>query len=149
MYVNLSGDYDPARLKEYADDLKDKLEELPQINRVDLVGAPEREFQINVDNARMQAAGLTFTDIAGSIRNENMDISGGQLDVGNMQRTLQLKGQFKSAADIEQVMVRNTKGAAIYLKDIATIRDTIKDRDSYARLDGKNVITPEHHQTQR
>ncbi len=141
MYVNVSGDYDPARLKKYADDLKDKLEELPQINRVDLVGAPEREFQVNVDNARMQAAGLSFNDIASAIRNENLDISGGQLDVGNMQRNLQLKGQFKSAADIEQVMVRNTRGAAIYLKDIATIKDTIKERDSYARLDGKNVIT--------
>jgi len=55
MYVNLSGDYDLVRLKKYADDLKDKLEDLPQINRVDIVGAPEREFQINVDNYRMQA----------------------------------------------------------------------------------------------
>jgi len=141
MYVNVSGDYDPARLKKYADDLKDKLEELPQINRVDLVGAPEREFQVNVDNARMQAAGLTFNDLSNAIASENKDISGGQLDVGNMQRTLQLKGQFKTAEDISQVLVRNSKGNAIYLKDVATIKDTIKDRDSYARLDGKNVIT--------
>ncbi|MFV0604457.1 MAG: efflux RND transporter permease subunit [Niabella sp.] len=141
MYVNISGDYDGVRLKKYADDLKDKLEELPQLNRVDLVGAPEREFQVNVDVARMQAVGITFNDISNAIQYENMDISGGQLDVGNMQRTLQLKGQFKTAADIEQVMVRNTKGAAIYLKDIANIKDTIKDRDSYARLDGDNVIT--------
>jgi multidrug efflux pump subunit AcrB len=58
MYVNLSGDYDLPRLKKYADDLKDKLEDLPQINRVDLVGAPEREFQINIDNYRMQSAGV-------------------------------------------------------------------------------------------
>ncbi|MBZ4190244.1 efflux RND transporter permease subunit [Niabella beijingensis] len=141
MYVNLSGDYDAQRLKKFADDLQDKLEELPQINRVDLVGAPEREFQVNVDNARMQAAGITFTNISDAIKYENMDISGGQLDVGNMQRNLQLKGQFKTKEDIEQVLVRNTKGAAIYLKDIAVIKDTIKDRDSYARLDGKNVIT--------
>lgn len=141
MYVNVSGDYDPARLKKYADDLKDKLEELPQINRVDLVGAPEREFQVNVDNARMQAAGLTFNDISTAIANENLDISGGQLDVGNMQRNLQLKGQFKTAEDIQQVLVRNSKGNAIYLKDVAVIKDTIKERDSYARLDGKNVIT--------
>lgn len=141
MYVNISGDYSAPRLKKFADDLKDKLEELPQLNRVDLVGAPEREFQVNVDNNRMQAAGLTFNDISNAIQYENMDMSGGQLDVGNMQRTLQLKGQFKTAFDIEQVVVRNTRGAPIYLKDIATIKDTIKDRDSYARLDGKNVIT--------
>ena len=141
MYVNVSGDYDLVRLKKYADDLKDRLEELSQINRVDLVGAPEREFQINVDNYRMQAANVTYDDIANAVSRENLDISGGLLDVGNMKRNLQLKGQFKTAFDIEKILVRNTSGFPIYLKDIAVIKDTIKDRESYARLNGKNVIT--------
>lgn len=141
MYVNLSGDYDGVRLKEYADKMQDRLEELPQITRVDMVGAPEREFQVNVDNARMQAAGITFDDIANAIKYENMDISGGLLEVGNMKRNLQLKGQFKTAYDIEKVILRNTSGNPVYLKDIASIRDTIKETESYARLDGKNVVT--------
>lgn len=141
MNINLSGDYDVVRLKKYADDLKDRLEELPQLNRVDLVGAPEREFQINVDNQRMEASGVTFDDIARSVQYENMDISGGQLEVGNTRRNLQLKGQFKTAYDIEKVVIRNANGAAIYLRDIATVRDTVKEKESYARLDGKNVIT--------
>lgn len=141
MYVNLSGDYDKVRLKKFADDLKDKLEDLPQINRIDIVGAPEREFQINVDNFRMQSAGVTFDDIANAVSRENMDISGGLLDVGSMKRNLQLKGQFKTAYDIEKVLVRNQSGAPIYLKDIAIIKDTTKDAESFARLDGQNVIT--------
>ncbi len=141
MYVNVSGNYDVVRLKKYADDLKDKLEELSQINRVDLVGAPEREFQINVNNYRMQSAGVTFDDIANAVSRENMDISGGLFDVGNTKRNLQLKGQFKTTFDIEKVIVRNSKGAPIYLKDIAEIKDTIKEKESYARLNGKNVIT--------
>lgn len=141
MYVNVSGNYDVVKLKEYAEDLQDRLEELSQINRVDLVGAPEREFQINVDNYRMQSAGVTFDDIANAVSRENLDISGGLLDVGETKRNLQLKGQFKTSFDIEKVIIRNTKGAPIYLKDIATIRDTIKEKESYARLNGKNVIT--------
>src|SRR4029077_1020700 len=79
MYVNISGNYDMQRLKKYADDVKDKLEELSQINRVDEVGAPEREFQINVDNFKMQSANITFNDIATAVANENLDISGGLL----------------------------------------------------------------------
>src|SRR5580698_11112804 len=67
MYVNVSGDYDMQRLKKYADDLKDKLEDITQINRVDEVGAPEREFQINVDNYKMQSANVTFNDIANAV----------------------------------------------------------------------------------
>jgi len=141
MYVNLSGDYDAVQLKKYADNLKDRLEELPQLNRVDIVGAPEREFQINVDNYRMQAAGVTFDDIAGAVSRENMDISGGQLEVGNSRRNLQLKGQLHTAFDIQNIVVRNQSGAPIYLKDIADVRDTTKEKESYARLDGKNVVT--------
>ncbi len=141
MYVNVSGDYDMVRLKKYADDIQDRLESMSQINRVDIVGAPEREFQINVDNQRMLAAGITFDNIEGAVARENMDITGGLLEVGNMKRTLQLKGQVKTASDLEKVVVRNTKGAAIYLKDIAEIKDTIKERESYARLDGNNVVT--------
>ena len=141
MYVNLSGDFDLPRLKKYADDMQDKLEELPQLNRVDIVGAPEREFQINVDNYKMRSANITFDDIAGAVSRENLDISGGLLDVGSMKRTLQLKGQFKTEFDLQKVIVRNTSGAPIYLKDIAEIKDTTKERESYARLDGKPVIT--------
>lgn len=141
MYVNLSGDYDLPRLKKYADDLKDKLEDLSQITRVDIVGAPEREFQINVDNYRMQSSGITFDDINAAVQRENMDISGGLLDVGKMKRNLQLKGQLKTAQDIGKIIVRNTSGAPIYLKDIARVIDTTKEKESYARLDGKNVVT--------
>ena len=141
MYVNLSGDYDLQRLKKFSDDLKDRLEDLPQINRIDIVGAPEREFQINIDNYRMQGAGVTFDDIANAVKGENLDISGGLLDVGNMKRTLQLKGQLKTATDISQIIVRNTSGSPIYLKDIAVIKVTTKEKESYARLDGKNVVT--------
>ena len=141
MYVNLSGDYDLPRLKKSADDLKDQLEDLPQMNRVDIVGAPEREFQVNIDNYRMQGAGVTFDDISNAVARENLDISGGLLEVGNMKRNLQLKGQLKTAKDIAQIIVRNQTGTPVYLKDIADVKDTTKEKESYARLDGKNVVT--------
>ncbi len=142
MYVNLSGDYDMIKLKKFADDAKDKLEDISQVMRVDIVGAPEREFQINVDNYKMQAAGVTFNDIDQAVKGENLDMTGGLLEVGNMKRTLQLKGQFKTADDIKQIIVRGTaNGTPIYLKDIANIKDTVKTSESYARLNGKNVVT--------
>jgi len=141
MYVNVSGNYDLVRLEKYASDLMSKIEELKQLNRVDMVGATEREFQINVDNYRMQAANVTYDDIANAVNRENLDISGGLLELGNMRRNIQLKGQFKTASDIEKVLVRNTSGFPIYLKDIAEVRDTVKERESYARLNGQNVIT--------
>ena len=112
MYVNMNGNYDRQHLKKYADDLKDKLEELSQMNRVDEVGAPEREFQINVDNYKMQSSNITFNDIANAVASENLDISGGLAGSGKYETDPQLKGQFKSAYDIEQIVIRNTTGCA-------------------------------------
>ncbi len=141
MYVNINGNYDLVQLSKYSELLKDKLENIFQINRIDIVGAPEREFQINVDNYKMQSAGITFDDITFAIQRENLDLSGGLLEVGSMNRNLQLKGQLKNANDISNIIIRNTSGAAIYLKDVASIVDTVKTNESYARLDGKNVMT--------
>ncbi|HRH51530.1 MAG TPA: efflux RND transporter permease subunit [Panacibacter sp.] len=141
MYVNVSGNFDLMQLKKYSDDIQDSLENISQINRVDEIGAPEREFQINVDRTRMQAAGITYDDIANAVSRENVDISGGLLQVGNMKRNLQLKGQFKTSFDIEKVVLNNIRSSPIYLRDIATIKDTIKQSESYARLNGNPVIT--------
>jgi multidrug efflux pump subunit AcrB len=141
MYVNLSGDYDGMTLKRYAEKLQDRFEELTEINRADIVGAPEREIQINVDPFKMQAAKLTFTDISNAIGYENKDVSGGLIDVGDMKRTIRVKGQFATAYDMHNIVVKNLTGGAMYLRDIAQIIDTVKQTESFARLDGKNVVT--------
>ena len=142
MYVNVSGDYDGIKLKEYADKMQDHFEELPEITRAEIVGAPEREIQVNVDPYKMTVAKVSFTDIENAISRENTDITGGLIEVGNMKRTLRVKGQFTSVMDLQNIVVRSSaRGASVYLRDIAELKDTIKDKDSYARLDGKNVVT--------
>lgn len=142
MFVNVSGDYDGIKLKEYADKMQDRFEELSEITRAEIVGAPEREIQVNVDPAKMAVARISFTDIENAIARENMDITGGLIETGTMDRTLMIKGQFKSAEDLKNIVVRSgAQGASVYLRDFAEIKDTIKEKDSYARLDGKNVVT--------
>ena len=142
MFVNVSGDYDGIKLKSYAEKLQDRFEELSEITRAEIVGAPEREIQVNVDPYKMQAAKISFMDIENAISRENRDITGGLLEVGNMKRTIKIKGQFTSALNLQDIIVRSSaRGASVYLKDIADIKDTIKEKESFARLDGKNVIT--------
>ena len=142
MFVNVSGDYDGVKLKEYAKKMQDKFEELSEISRAEIVGAPEREIQVNVDPYKMQAARVSFTDIENSISRENRDITGGLIEVGQMKRTLKINGQFASAMNLQDIVVRSSaRGATVYLKDIATLKDTIRNKESYARLDGQNVVT--------
>ena len=142
MFVNISGDYDAMKLKVYADKMQDKFEELSEVTRAEIVGAPEREIQVNVDPYKMTAARISFMDVENAISRENKDITGGLIEVGNMKRTLKVKGQFVSALDLQNIVVRSSaQGASVYLRDIAELKDTIRDKDSYARLDGKNVVT--------
>lgn len=142
MFVNVSGDYDGIKLKEYADKMQDRFEELGEITRAEIVGAPEREIQINVDPYKMTAARVSFTDIENAVSRENRDITGGLIEVGNMKRTLKLRGQFANALTLQHIVVRSSaQGATVYLKDIAEIKDTIKEKENFARLDGKNVVT--------
>ncbi len=142
MFVNISGDYDAMKLKAYADKMQDNIEELSEVTRAEIVGAPEREIQVNVDPYKMTASRISFMDVENAIARENNDITGGLIEVGNMKRTLKIKGQFATIADMQGIVVRSSaQGASVYLKDIAEIKDTIKDKDSYARLDGKNVVT--------
>lgn len=142
MFVNVSGDYDGIKLKEYADKMQDRFEELTEITRAEIVGAPEREIQVNVDPAKMAVSRIGFTDIENAIARENMDITGGLIETGTMRRTLKIKGQFTSAEDLKNIVVRSSaQGATVYLRDFAELKDTIREKDSYARLDGKNVVT--------
>ena len=142
MFVNLSGDFDGMQLKAYADKMQDKFEELSEISRAEIVGAPEREIQVNANPYKMQAAQISYTDIENAISRENHDITGGLIETGGQKRTLKVKGQFTSALDLQNIIVRSSaRGATVYLKDIAELKDTVKEKDSYARLDGKNVVT--------
>src|SRR6185436_8193593 len=132
MFVNVSGDYDGLKLKQYADKMQDRFEELNEINRAEIVGAPEREIQVNVDPYKMTLARVSFMDIESAISRENHDITGGLIDVGNMKRTLRVKGQFTGAADLQSIVVRSSaQGGTVYLRDIAELKDTIRDKDSY------------------
>lgn len=135
--INLSGDLGLEKIKSYADDLQDEIEGMEEVTRVDIVGALEREFQINVDLYKMQAAGISFDEIESAVTYENVTISGGQLDLGGMERTLRILGEFNNIEDLKNILVRD----GIYLKDIAQVIDSYADRESYARLMGEDVIT--------
>src|SRR5574339_1264243 len=91
MFVNVTGDYDGIKLKEYADKMQDRFEELSEITRAEIVGAPEREIQVNVDPGKMAVSRISFTDIENAISRENHDITGGLIETGNMKRTLKIK----------------------------------------------------------
>lgn len=144
MGINLSGDYELSKLKKYADDMQDQIESMKEIRRVDIIGAPEREIQINVDKYKMEAANITFGDIERAIQYQNMTISGGTIKMDGVKRNIIVSGEFDNMSQINNILILSQSGAKTYLKDILEpggVKDTYKEAESFARLNGKNVIT--------
>ncbi|MEY4913180.1 MAG: hypothetical protein RL025_1007 [Bacteroidota bacterium] len=141
LFVNISGPFDLDRLKKYATDLKDKIEDVKGINRVDMVGALDREIQVDVDMFKLQAANMTMDDIERTIRFENMTMSGGNINTGDKQRSIRILGEFQSVSELGNLVVTSMNGSSVFLKDIAKVTDGYKDKQSYARLNGQKVIT--------
>ena len=141
MFVNLSGNLPAAQLKKLADDFQDDIEALPEITRVDIVGALEQQVNVNVDLNKLQASQLSFGDITRAISSENVTVSGGSIDVGEQKRAVRVAGQYVNAADIADIQIKNLRGAPVRLGDIATVVDGFKDRESYASLDGQPAVT--------
>jgi multidrug efflux pump len=141
MNVNLSGNYDLQTLKRYAEMMQDKIETVQEIRRVDIVGALDREIQINVDLYKAASAGVSLNDISQAIGQENVIIPGGQLSVAGVKRSLSVSGEYRDAREMANTIVGSIRGAKVYLKDVAEVVDTHKEQESFARLDKKNVIT--------
>src|ERR1700712_5494153 len=147
LYINISGDYDLKRLKEYADILKDEIESYKEISKVDEVGALTPEIQINVDLNKMADAQISFSDIITAVGNENILSSAGTIKTDGVRRSIDIKQDFKNADEVAAMAIRNPKGQAVYLRDIAEIKDSFLEQESYARLKTptatqfKNVIT--------
>jgi multidrug efflux pump len=141
MYINVSGDYSLDNLKQYADKMQDRIETVPEVTRVDVVGALDREIQVDVDMFKMQAAMVTFRDIQNAIAYENMTISGGSIDMEGMSRSVRVVGEFANVDVIKNISLVSASGAVVRLSDIAEIKDARKKAESFARLAGKNVIT--------
>lgn len=141
MFVNIAGNVGLDNLKNYADELQDRIESMREIRRADIIGALEKEVRVDLDPYKMQTLSLSFDDVSRAIGSENVNISGGELLNSGVRRNLQVSGEFTDVEQIKNVVVRGGRGNAVYLRDIANVVETNKEQQSYARLNGKSVVT--------
>ena len=139
--VNVSGDYSPDELRAYAEQLKNKIELIKEVSKVQMRGQQEREMKIDVDLNQMQSLKVSFTDIENAVKTENLTMSGGEIVKNGFRRAVRIVGQFTSDIELENIIVKSEKQRPIYLKDIATVKYGYKERTSYARSDGYPVIS--------
>lgn len=138
--INISGEFSMDQLKKYGEYLEDKIEDLPEIRGVDIRGVAEKEVEIAIDLNKLEMLQLGFNDIAGSIANENMTISSGDIKQNGMLRSLRVVGEYKDPKNIENIIIKNEHQKVVYLRDIATVIFKEQEKSSYARDFGKPVV---------
>ena len=133
MNINLSGDFSMDQLKDYAEFLEDKIEELSEISGVDIRGVQEKELEVAIDLYKMEASKISFTDIENAIVFENQSISGGDILENGTRRNVRVVGEFVDPLKIKDIVVKREKGNIVYLRDIADVDFKEQEKQSYAR----------------
>ena len=141
MQVNLSGEYGLVRLKELGEELEDRLEQIPTVLRVDLRGGREREVKVDVSLPRLQYYGLSLDDVVDAVRDENVNIPGGSIDVGQVKFLVRVDGELDDPRLIQDLVVATRDRQPIYIRDVATVDFGFAERESFARLDQRTVVT--------
>ena len=111
--------------------LDDKV--VTRLNRVDgvaavtVTGAPERVVYVDLDPNKLDAYNLTLEQIGNKILAENIDVSAGSVKMGNMDYSMRVEGEFEESDQIKNIVIGRTEDKAIFLRDVATVRDTLQD----------------------
>jgi hydrophobe/amphiphile efflux-1 (HAE1) family protein len=139
--LTVSGERSDKEITTYAKNvIKKRLENVPGVGRVDLIGGAEREIQLTLDAARMQAYNLSVQDVIQSVGAANVEIPAGNLEQGNRQILLRTMGKYTSVADFDNVVVASPGGKAVHLSEIASVEDGIKEQESLSRVNGKPAV---------
>lgn len=134
--INVKGNYSKFDLKNYAEDIKDDLEDIMEVKEAQIVGVDDNEVEVAVDLFKMNAAGVSFDQIIGAIKNENMTISGGNLVSEGNRTNVRIKGQISSPNQLNAFVVK----PGVRIQDIATVSFKEKEKTTYARESGEEVV---------
>ncbi|MFI3305256.1 MAG: efflux RND transporter permease subunit [Rikenellaceae bacterium] len=118
------------------DKLTNALNRIDGVGAVTIMGAPEREVQVNVDPKKIEAYGLSVESIGSIIAAENVNIPAGTIDIGSNTYNIKSDGEFTSSDDLAHVVVSNRGGRTVMLSDIAHLRDTLEKSTMDERFNG-------------
>ncbi len=142
--VNLSGDFSMEELRTISDDLKDEIEAISEISKVDIKGLNDRQINVNIDKGKMKSNNISFKSVEDAINFENKSISGGDLVSNHTRRSVRVDGEFKSIDEMNDIIIKHEKGNIVYLRDILSggkVVDGYVDPLTYARLNRHNVVS--------
>src|SRR5262245_25747070 len=135
----------PRDLKEitYITDkyIKQNLETVQDVGSISMAGARTRAVQVSVDIAKLRAYQLTIEDVQQALERQNVEVPGGRLNQHPRELVVRTLGRMSRVADFNNLIVANAAGKSIYLKDLATVEDSVEEPRSLSKAGGENCVT--------
>jgi hydrophobe/amphiphile efflux-1 (HAE1) family protein len=116
------------------------LNRIEGVGNIIQMGAPTRAIMVDVDPRKLDAYNLTVEQISGILAANNLNLPSGNLEMGSSDLPLRLQGQFENSDIIKNIIISNRNGNTVYLKDVATVSDGLKDVKTYERANGRKNV---------
>jgi multidrug efflux pump len=137
MMVRLGGPYPPRVLSDFVQyGLKEKLQTIPGIGEITLMGTLARNVRIWLDAAQLDEKGLTVTDVIGALQREHIELPAGRLETPGREINVRVLGEAIDLETFRKIVVRESGGSPIYLSDVSLVEDGFEDVRRIARVDG-------------
>ena len=143
LVLNLAGNVPERTLTVLARDLKEKIEGVSGVLEVNLVGVREELLEVVVDPLAMESYGLDQAQIFSLVARNNRLVAAGALHTGEGRFPVKVSGVFESAEDVLEMPIKAVGERIVHFKDVAKVRRTYKDAESYARLNGSPALAIE------
>ncbi len=135
----------PRSLREVTDiadkQIKERIESINGVGKVQIVGGREREIQVWVDPDKLRSYNVTAAEVAAAVRAQNVEVPGGRVDEGTHERTVRTLGRIKNPAEFNDLVVANRGGYAVKISDIGYMEDGAEEQRTEARLNGQPAVT--------
>ncbi len=119
------------------DKLINSLNRIEGVGTVSLIGAPKRRIYVETDPVKLAAYNLTIEQVAGVIKAENLNMPSGNIKMGTTDYQLRIEGEIGESSELNDLVVSNYQGKTVYLRDVAVVRDTLKDVSLIERINGR------------
>ncbi|MGE4053506.1 MAG: efflux RND transporter permease subunit, partial [Vicinamibacterales bacterium] len=142
LQIAVSGTRPLRELTRIADeDIKQRLESVSGVGQVQIVGGAEREIQIRLDPGRMRSYGVTVSQVAAALRQQNLELPGGRVYQGEQELTVRTMGKIADPAEFNAVAVANRDGYVVRIRDVGEAVDAQEELRTASFLNGRSSVT--------
>ncbi|MBW2229460.1 MAG: efflux RND transporter permease subunit [Deltaproteobacteria bacterium] len=131
----------PVTLRELSDlaeyEVKERLERLPGVGGVNVLGARERQIRIWLDPLRLAGYGLAVDDVGHTLRSENAELASGRIESDQREWSVTTQGKASSVEEFGAIVVAERAGRVVHLRDVAIVEDGMAEARSVARFNGQ------------